>query len=163
MPDDPANDVYKITPLFPPTYFTLEHEARNLVEQLERHASTRNPSLTPAQCRSRVVDVLRAELDRLQATRIGCCARAASGHAAAPNSDMNSRRLISNTRPLRLKRAPVVPRGNGVLTGLLHAQSGAGRFAGPWAPPHVGSGHSRQTDPPTGLRGMSAMPPIATV
>jgi hypothetical protein len=61
--------VYKITPLFPPTYFTLEHEARNLVEQLERHARTRNPSLTPAQCRSRVVDVLRAELDRLQATR----------------------------------------------------------------------------------------------
>ena len=38
--DDPASDVCKITPLFPPTYFTLEHEARNLVEQLERHART---------------------------------------------------------------------------------------------------------------------------
>jgi hypothetical protein len=64
--DDPASDVCKITPLFPPTYFTLEHEARNLVEQLERHARTQHPSLTPAQCRSRVADVLRAELDRLQ-------------------------------------------------------------------------------------------------
>jgi hypothetical protein len=63
--DDPASEC-KITPLFPMTNFTLEHEARNLVEQLERHARTQNPALTPAQCRSRVADVLRAELDRLQ-------------------------------------------------------------------------------------------------
>ena len=64
--DDPVSDVCKITALFPPTHFTLEHEARSLVEQIERRARTQNPSLTPAQCRSRVADVLRAELDRLQ-------------------------------------------------------------------------------------------------
>jgi hypothetical protein len=67
--DDSVSDLWKITQLLPPTYFTLEHEARNLVEQLERHAKSQNPSLTPAQCRSRVLDALRAELDRLQATR----------------------------------------------------------------------------------------------
>src|SRR5262245_58104235 len=34
------------------------------------------------------------------AIRFGCCARAASGHAAAPpSSDMNSRRFIQLARP----------------------------------------------------------------
>jgi hypothetical protein len=66
MPQDDPADVCKITPLFPTAYFTLEHEARNLIEQLERHARSQNPSLTAAQCRSRVADVLRAELDRLR-------------------------------------------------------------------------------------------------
>ena len=58
---------WQITPLFPPAKFMLEREARNLIEQLEQHARKESPELSPAQSRRKVVEVLRAELERLEA------------------------------------------------------------------------------------------------
>ena len=65
--DDPPshdNPVWQTTPLFPRAKFTLEREARILIEQLEQHARRENPELSDAQCRRKVSEVLRAELDR---------------------------------------------------------------------------------------------------
>jgi hypothetical protein len=46
--------------------FTLEQEAKCQIEQLLFLAAKQNPELSRGLCRRLVVDVLRAELDRLQ-------------------------------------------------------------------------------------------------
>src|SRR5262249_44831610 len=57
----------------------------------------------------------------------GCCARAASGHAAAPPSSvMNSRRLMSDMGACFPRLAP-----------MKRTQGNTERTAGPWATPEM--------------------------
>src|SRR5436309_1330673 len=66
----------------------------------------------------------RGDVDARAVGIAGCCARAASGHAAAPPSSvMNSRRLMPN---IGLPPPPV---------GLPHAQPAAEGPASPWGRP----------------------------
>src|SRR6516165_1659429 len=63
--------------------------------------------------------------------RSACCARATSGHVAAPpRSVMNARRLMSSMQPLRALPNPA-------KRSLPHAEAAAEAPAGPWGRPEL--------------------------